>query len=246
MIIENLYIQDQNFSEVINFNLENMHFNIEALACNNAQTHVLIDHRCREISVFHYNHKLYKLLGEDRNKLDFSLFNKLLDEKTRKLIYAYIDIANKFFLHPTKFPDKDFYFTISLNINKNICMTGVKFRLIPLVYTPEKHLYASLFLIEPVNYIGEPILQMHAAKEMATLRYDHSSRTFIQEEDIQLTYMECDILRRSGEGEKESEIAANLNLSASSLKHMKQSIFDKLKVKTVSEAIYIAFKKGLI
>lgn len=246
MEVNNLYINDQDFASDIGFNLESMHFNIEALACNNAQTHIIIDHRLKQLSLYNYDHKLYKLLGGDRNNLNMKTLSKLLDTDTKELILGYIDVVNKTFVHPYKYEDKNFYFSISFNINKNLCMNGLKLRLIPMIYTPDKLLYASLLLIEQISYIGEPVLEMFLTDERCTKLYDRVSRSFIREEHTQLSFIECDILRRSGEGEKESEIADGLDLSASSLKRLKQSIFDKLKVRTISEAIYIAYKKGLI
>lgn len=246
MEVNNLYINDQDFSSAIYFNLESMHFNIEALACNNAETHIIIDHRYRKRFIYNYNHKLYNILGDNQNDLDLTNLSKLLDTDTKNLILGYMDVINRIFVHPDKYKDKNFFFAISFNINKNLCMNGLKLRVIPMVYTPDKLLYASLILIEQISYIGEPILEMNLTNEKSAKLYDRMSRSFIKEESVQLSFIECDILRRSGEGEKESGIAESLGLSSSSLKRIKQSVFEKLKVKTISEAIYIAYKKGLI
>lgn len=244
--ISRLFVKNQKFSRNIGFNLEGMHFNIESLACNNTETHVIIDHYLKKTAVYNYNNKLYSLLGNARNHFDFTVLTNSVDSETKRIILMYIDVANKIFVHPTKYIRKNLFFSISFNINDNLCMNGLRFRLVPMVYTPEKQLYASLLLIENISHIGEPILEMFLTDKKTSQLYDRVSRSFVDKENIQLSVIECDVLIRSGEGEKETDIACALDLSISGLKRVKQSIFEKLKVKTISEAIYIAYKKGLI
>ncbi|MGL5561168.1 MAG: LuxR C-terminal-related transcriptional regulator, partial [Tannerellaceae bacterium] len=68
----------------------------------------------------------------------------------------------------------------------------------------------------------------------------------VNNEKMILTSDEVEILRMSGNGTKEQEIAEMLHTNLSSLKRCKSIIFEKLKVKSISEAIYVAYKQDLL
>ncbi|MGL4326012.1 MAG: LuxR C-terminal-related transcriptional regulator, partial [Tannerellaceae bacterium] len=72
------------------------------------------------------------------------------------------------------------------------------------------------------------------------------SERFIDEERMLLTANELEILRRSGLGEKEQLISEALDMSLPNLKRCKTGLFEKLKVRSISEAIFVAYKQGLL
>ncbi|MGL4780381.1 MAG: LuxR C-terminal-related transcriptional regulator [Bacteroidales bacterium] len=246
MLLTDFIISNQRFSDQISFDLESMHFNIDALACNNLQTHIIFDHCLKTVSVYNYNTAIYDVIGNNKNSLELSHISSQLNKGDRDTIMRFIRIINKQFIRQDKYIDKKFYFTIKFNISSNITDQGFFIKVVPMVYTPERQLYASLAILNRVDFIGEPVLMMFEIESRQTYLYDLKIRTFIAIEELMLTETECLILRLAGEGAKEVEIAQAIQVSKSTLKRIKQVIFDKLKVKTTSEAIFIACKKGLI
>ncbi|MGL5771452.1 MAG: helix-turn-helix transcriptional regulator [Bacteroidales bacterium] len=246
MLLTDFFISNQRFSDPIGFDLESMHFNIDALACNNFQTHIVFDHCLKTISVYNYNSAIYDVIGNNKDSIELSSITSRLNKEDRDTIVRFIQIINKQFIRQDKFVNKNFYFTIKFNLASNVTDQGFLIKVIPMIYTPRKQLYASLGILNRVDFVGEPILMMFEIESRQTYLYDLKTRSFIAIEDLMLTQTECNILRLAGEGAKEAEIAQAIQVTKSSLKRIKQIIFDKLKVKTTSEAIFIACKKGLI
>lgn len=245
MFFENLLVNNQRF-KCVQFNLDNMYFNIEALACNNQQTHILIDHYLSAVKVFNYDHGLFADFGSDHNNLSVDWLATSMQLLDRNLLKRYADVVVDYFLHKKKELSKYLYFSIHYNYDSEQANRSIKVKIIPLVYTEDKNLYASLCILEPITYSGKPTLKMHKVKEDKTLIYVSTSDRFIDEEETRLSKLECDILCMSGEGIKEQDIADSLDIPLFYLKRCKNSIFDKLKVKSISEAIYVAYKQGLL
>lgn len=245
MFFENLLINTQKF-KCVQFNLDNMHFNLEAVACNSQQTHILIDHYLSSVTVFNYDYGLFPDFGSDHNSLSVDWLVASMQQADKNILKKYAEVTADYFLHKKKELNKYLYFSICYNYDSDCANKAIRIKIIPLVYTEDKNLYASLCILEPINYIGKPVLKMHKVNEDKTLIYIPSSDRFVDEEETRLSRLECDILCMSGEGVKEQEIADNLDIPLFYLKRCKNSIFEKLKVKSISEAIYVAYKQGLI
>lgn len=245
MFFENLLINNQKF-KCVQFNLDNMHFNLEAVACNNQQTHVLIDHYLSSVTVFNYDYGLFSDFGSDHNNLSVDWLAASMQLVDKNILRKYAGVMTDYFLHKKKELNKYLYFSICYNYDSESANKAIRIKIIPLVYTEDKNLYASLCIIEPINYTGKPILKMHKVDEDKVLIYIPSSDRFVDEEETRLSRLECDILCMSGEGVKEQDIANNLDIPLFYLKRCKNSIFEKLKVKSISEAIYVAYKQGLL
>lgn len=245
MFFENLLINTQKF-KCVQFNLDNMYFNLEAVACNSQQTHILIDHYLSSVTVFNYDYGLFPDFGSDHNSLSVDWLVASMQQADKNILKKYAELTADYFLHKKKELNKYLYFSICYNYDSDCANKAIRIKIIPLVYTEDKNLYASLCILEPINYIGKPVLKMHKVNEDKTLIYIPSSDRFVDEEETRLSRLECDILCMSGEGVKEQEIADNLDIPLFYLKRCKNSIFEKLKVKSISEAIYVAYKQGLL
>lgn len=245
MFFESLLINNQKFKNV-QFNLDYMHFNLETVACNNQQTHILIDHNLSTVTIFNYDYRLFPDFGSDRNCLSVDWLAASMQLVDKNIMKKYAGVMTDYFLHKKKESNKYLYFSICYNYDSDSANKAIRIKIIPLVYTEDKNLYASLCILEPVNYMGKPVLKMHKVDEDKVLIYIPSSDRFVDEEETRLSRLECDILCMSGEGVKEQDIANNLDIPLFYLKRCKNSIFEKLKVKSISEAIYVAYKQGLL
>lgn len=246
IILKKLLIEDQMFSEQLCLDSNVIQSNIEAIACTNQQTMVLADHRDQSFSIYNYNAELYPIVGDDYNRLDIDQVHSYLQPLDKSVIAKYIDIINGQFLSNHANDKQYIYFTISHSWNTMKFDHAVLFKIIPYLYTSDMKLQATLCIIESTLHAGCPMLKRYHALNSNVDVYSNSSKSFLDQQEIELSSLECEIIRMSGKGGKELEIADSLSISFSTLKRIKVGIFDKLKVKSISEAIFVAYKKGYI
>lgn len=245
MIIYNLIIQDQVFNSPFGYDLDNMHTNLESIACNNEQTYILVNHFDKKYTIYNYDKKLFPLLGSDFNIIDKKLPYKHLNCDTSFRINKYINIANEYFIKKDG-DEKCFYLTINFEYGDYGSQTGVSLKLVPLLYTENKCLFATLCMLKKSRHIGKVTMDKHDVKSKKVYSYDDTVQRFVEKKEFELTSEEINVLTLSCEGKKEKEIALSLNMPLSRIKLIKNAAFEKLKVKSISEAIYIAYKKGII
>lgn len=246
MIFNKLLIKEQKFREIddkgINIFLEN----IEALCCIEQVTKLLLDHKAQQTYIYNYDPSFFYLMGSDRHKLSQDLVENLCAIEFLPIINKYCAIINTYFTSRAKEFDRSYFFSIDFVCNEGTDQQfSLCIKVLPYLYTSNKKLHASLCFFEHSNHTGKPRLKLHNVKEQKVLVYSTVTRQFIDQERTFLTDLEIEILRRSGEGEKEQFMADVLDVTLGSLKRIKASIFQKLKVRSTSEAIFVAYKQGL-
>lgn len=245
MVIYNLIIEDQDFNGSFDYDLINMHTNLESIACNNEQTYILVNHFDKSYTIFNYDKKLYTLLGTDFNKIDKELFYNLMTKELSFRIQKYINIANAYFTDKTE-SDKCYYFKINYEYGEYGSEIGLSLKLVPILYTKSKCLFGTLCMLQRSKHIGKATLEKYSVSNKKLYVYDDTTKAFLEKKELKLTEDEIEILSLSAVGKKEREIALRLNIPLSRIKLIKNDIFEKLKVKSVSEAIFIAYKKDII
>lgn len=245
MIIRNLIIKNQHIPKDMGYDMHNFHANLESIACNNEETYVLVDHCLETYTFFNYNKSLFHLFGNNFNSISKELYYKISDTDINYRIKKYIDVANSYFTDKN-LDDKCFYFSILYEYGNYGSKTGLRLKLVPILYTFDQKLYATLCIIDKVPHVGKTELQFYQVRDKKKYIYDDILKRFIDEEECELSEEECQILTLSGEGKKEREIAEILNTTLSKIKQSKSALYDKLKVKTISEAIFVAYKKGIL
>lgn len=246
MIFKKLLIKKQKFREIDDKGINMFLANLEALCCIEQVTKLLLDHKSQQVLVYNYDPSLFYLMGSERNSLSLDIIEKLRAIEDLPIINKYSEIINGFFLHKTNELDRTYFFSIDFVCNEgaeeqfSLCI-----KVLPYLYTSDKKLYATVCFFEQSNHTGKSRLKLHNVKEQQVLVYSTSSGRFIDEERTVLSRIEIEILRRSGEGEKEQFMADALELTLGNLKRIKASIFEKLKVRSISEAIFVAYKQGL-
>ena len=155
-------------------------------------------------------------------------------------------MINSQFTNKCKQIDSNIYFTIehSYGICKN--PEGACLKIIPFLYDSQNTLLATLVIIEPKQYAGSAVLKRHCITDEKTEVYNLATKEFVPEETTLLIDIECKIIHLSGMGIKEKDIAKQLNLTLAMLKRIKAIIFEKLKVSSISEAIFVAYKRAYI
>ncbi|MGL5786063.1 MAG: response regulator transcription factor [Bacteroidales bacterium] len=243
--IRNLIIDYQNIPSDLTYDLDNLHSNLEAIACNNEETYIIVDHKTKSYTYYNYNKNLYHLVGSEFNRIDKNLYYLSMHEDLSFLLKKYIEIANSHFTDKIE-TDKCYFFKISFGYGTYGGKKGLSIKLVPIIFTPCKKLYVTLCIMNLNNHVGKAILEKYMVREDRILIYDHNIKQFVDKEDVQFNNDELQILILSGKGKTEKEISQILCLPLSKIKQYKSDIFNKLKVKTISEAIYIAYKRELM
>lgn len=175
---------------------------------------------------------------------EFAHLNEKINKNDLAKIERYLDVINKQFHCKKTYREKNFFFSILFSYSTNNGEEGCCIDFIPLLYNHRLELCYILCKFEVVAHAGKPILRKHHAVENKTEEYLSNSKRFVESAKVNLTTIECKILRLSGEGKKELEIANRINTSLTNVKRYKSQIFEKMQVKSISEAIFIAYKRG--
>ncbi len=246
MVFEKLLITKQKFRAVDEKGINIFLANLEALSCVEQVTKLLFDHKSKEVYVYNYDPSLFNLMGSERNSLSPEIIQKLRTVEELPLTNKFFEIINKSFIDKANEFDRTYFFSIDFVCNEGAeDQFSLSLKILPYLYTSDKKLQNTLCFFEQSNHVGKPKLRLHNVKKQQVLVYTTSTGRFIDEERTVLNQTEIEVLRRSGEGEKEQFIAEALDMPLGNLKRIKTSIFEKLKVRSISEAIFVAYKQGL-
>lgn len=219
---------------------------VEAMAILGHHLMFLVDQRRQTFTSFNYNPDLYPLFGSNPYVLKLDKIKNLINPLDHALLVKYIQLINTQFTNKNKHTDQYIYFTIKHAFDVHKVPQGACIKILPFLYDSQNNLLATLAIIEPISYAGGAVLKKHYTNENKTDVYNVSTKRFIPEESTQLSDIECKIIQLSGIGVKEKNIAKQLDLTLPGLKRIKTNIFEKLKVNSISEAIFVAYKRKYI
>lgn len=219
---------------------------VEAIATLGQHFMFLADQRRQTFTYFNFNPDFHPLLGSNPHAIKLDKVLSLINPSEYTLLTRYIQIINTQFTNKNKLTDQYVYFTIEHTLDVHKVPEGACIKILPFLYDSKNILLATLAIIEPIRYAGSAVLKKHYTKENKTDIYNLLSKRFVSEESTQLSEIECTILHLSGMGIKEKDIAKQLNLTLPGLKRIKTVIFEKLKVNSISEAIFVAYKRRYI
>lgn len=244
MILSNLLIKGQNFRSKPTITTENICSRFKGLVYMQQRSAILYLHRDQEVYFYNYDPVLQATLGSDRKTFDS--VRHLFTEEDQQIVNQYIKVINTYSLERTDKKDRLSYFTIIGNNSLTDYDHGYAFKIYPQVYDRDGCLVSTICFLETIGYIGKPILRHHKILENKSFIYSRISKRFVKEEKLDLNASDLMILRLTGEGKKEQEIADELSVTLANLKRQKVALMDKIDVKTLAEAIFYAYKKGLI
>lgn len=219
---------------------------VEAMAALGHHFIFLVDQRRQTFTSFNYNPNLYPLFGSNPYAVKLDKIQSLINPSEHVILCKYIQLINAHFTNQSKQTDKNIFFTIEHSFDVYKDPEGARIKILPFLFDSQDNLLATLAIVEPIHYAGCAILKKHSITENKIEIYNLSTKRFTPEESTLLTDVECNILHLSGMGIKEKNIAKQLNLTLPILKRIKTIIFDKLKVNSISEAIFVAYKRKYI
>ncbi|MGL6179402.1 MAG: LuxR C-terminal-related transcriptional regulator [Tannerellaceae bacterium] len=245
MLLESLY-GNSKFKETPNqMYLDSQISNITALACVEQKTVMIIDHFSRATHIANYNTSVSSMFGNNKSGVLSLELNIDMCVDDQKILTRYFKIINDYLADKKKLEERYVYFSILYTPTFSSHERYV-FKVVPYVYTETIDLALTLCFLENSNHKSRTMLLLHKIHEDKTMIYSQTYKKFVNNEKMILTSDEVEILRMSGNGTKEQEIAEMLHTNLSSLKRCKSIIFEKLKVKSISEAIYVAYKQDLL
>ena len=245
MLLESLY-GNTKFKEAPNqMYLDSQISNITALACVEQKTVLIVDHYAKAAHIANYNNSVGAILGDKKFGVLSSETEIVMSGDDQKALARYFKIINDYLADKKKLEERYIYFSI-LYTPTFTSHERYAFKVVPYVYTDKLDLALTLCFLENSNHKSRTMLLLHKVHEDKTMIYSQTYKKFVNYEKMILTNDEIEILRMSGNGIKEQEIADALNTNLSSLKRCKSIIFEKLRVKSISEAIYVAYKQDLL
>ncbi|MGL4326055.1 MAG: hypothetical protein ACRCS7_01085 [Tannerellaceae bacterium] len=239
-----MLIKDQNFRSKSAITTEKLRSRFQGLVYMQQRSAILFVHRDQEVYFYNYDPALQATLGSDCEK--FNCVLHLFSEEDLQIINQYIKVINSYILERIDKKDRLSYFTIIGNNSLTDYDRGYALKIYSNGYDREGCLVSTVCILEAIGYIGKPILRLDKIFENKSFIYSRVYKRFVKEEKQDLNTIDLKILRLTGEGKKEQEIADELSMPLSYLKRQKITLMDKIDVKTLAEAIFYAYKKGLI
>lgn len=146
-------------------------------------------------------------------------------------------------------PDEKTDYTISYDFRlkqPNGRLLLINHKLTPLALDMNGNIWIALCVVSlsPNKKPGNILIRN--ASEQISLIYDLTEERWIEQGGVTLNNQEKEILALSSQGLTVEKIAAQMFLSVDTIKFHRKSLFKKLKVKSISEAILTAANIGLI
>lgn len=245
-ILEHLLIPDQPFAEKVEFNIQFLNAKIEAIACVYKKLILVLNHVTQECITYNFDENIYPITGINPYLLNIKNTHSHIEDSDINLMWKYIEVINKAFIGARHQIDDAIYFSVDFVYRDNKKIDACRTKIIPYQYDTDDNLLVTLYIIEPINFAGSAILRKHDLICKTTSIYCNTTKQFEYENTPYLSEVECNILHLSGQGVKEINIAKQLDMTLPRLKRIKTLIFEKLNVSSISEAIYISYKRGYL
>lgn len=191
--------------------------------------------------------RIYGVDADRMTKLDYRTFDGIVSQNELK---QFLDIRRSGFKFFNILPNYD-KLKHSLSYNLHLNIEGKK-RMVnitktPLILNDEGKIWLEMCVISLAT--GKVLGNAVITKSDSTVFYEYVpniERNWIERPEINLNEYERDVLILSAQGNAMHEIAKTLHRSVDSIKSYKRSIFKKMAVNNISEAITYAHNHHLI
>jgi DNA-binding CsgD family transcriptional regulator len=122
----------------------------------------------------------------------------------------------------------------------------VNHKLTPLAMDSDGHMWLAVCCVSISNHDKPGNIEIRKIGQSSFWRYDMDLDRWITVEGVKLSIGEKEVLLLSAQGKTVEEIAKIVNRSKDSIKSRRRAIFEKLEVKSISEALAFARNYKLI
>ncbi|MDE6696131.1 MAG: helix-turn-helix transcriptional regulator [Muribaculaceae bacterium] len=179
-------------------------------------------------------------------ELGYSFYTTQVPEEEVELLLKINAIGFRFFNnHPA---EERYRFSISydFHIRKNDEYILINHKLTPLAMDGYGHMWLALCFVSISNHDKPGNIEVRKLGQSYYWKYDLDLDRWLSVPSLKLTDGEKEVLLLSARGLTVEEIAARVHRAKDSIKSRRKSIFDKLNVKSISEAIAFATNYKLI
>ena len=219
----------------------------KAFARSTHQCVYIIDYFKKEF--LYASENFYYLCGISSERIidfGYAVFTNLVPEQDQDML---VELNKAGFTLFDTFPiEERMDYTISYDFH---IMQGKKARLInhkltPLLLTKDGRVWLSLCTISMSARSNPGKIIIRKEKESSYYEYSLEKHTWLKKESIILTETERDVLRLSAQGYTMNEISDRIFKSIDTVKACKRSLFTKLDVKNIAEAVSYAVNYRLL
>jgi DNA-binding CsgD family transcriptional regulator len=210
---------------------------------------LVIDHYKKCTWLYHYNPGCIDIFGGlGRRQVADNYFDTLVSPDDADLFSRIGEAIKECTRNDFLKGDKYYYFSFNIRLGSVGSETRMfSLKVVPFLFTATDDPWVTVYYMEPSAELNGRELMLHAVRQEIYYHFDEEKRQFSQRSEVcNLSDVETMILKFSAEGFTEKEIADLLGMPVSSLKNCKMKMFMRLSVSSISAAISLAWKKGLL
>lgn len=183
---------------------------------------------------------------EEVMALGYNFYTTRVPDKELELLLKINAIGFRFF---NNHPNEDrtlFSISYDFHINNNGEEVLINHKLTPLELDPYGHIWLAICFVSISNHDKPGNIEVRKLGQSDYWKFDLDLDRWIRVPGIKLTDGEREVLLLSARGLTVDEIARRVHRAKDSIKSRRRAIFDKLGVKSISEAIAFATNYKLI
>jgi DNA-binding CsgD family transcriptional regulator len=177
------------------------------------------------------------LTPEEVMKLGYDFYATHVPEEELDMLLKVNSLGFRFF-NSQPVEERDL---LSISYDFHIVNNGVKFlvnhKLTPLAMDSNGHMWLGVCYVSISNHDKPGNIEIRKIGQSSFWRYDMLLDRWMTVEGVKLSIGEKEVLLLSAQGMTVDEIAKQVNRSKDSIKSRRRSIFEKLGVKSISEAL---------
>ena len=186
------------------------------------------------------------LTPEEMQKLGYRFYIDYVPENEQQLLLTINTVGFSFYNDIPAGDRKDWYISYDFHIINDGRKILVNHTLTPLALTSDGRIWLALCVVSAATHTEAGHIEMHHVGTSEFFEYNPQSHRWNKRQMPTLTDGEKSVLTLSIQGYTMAEIADKICLSPDTIKKYRQSIFHKLEVKNISEAIVAATNSKLL
>jgi DNA-binding CsgD family transcriptional regulator len=214
-------------------------------------TFLLVDHFRKEIRLVSHNPQINKLiLQQGVSMVDELYVSSLIPDHRRPIANCMVNTVKQ--INSGKIIKNDLYYFLSADfplVGKSQSEHWISIRIIPYKFSNTQKTgipWMTYYLLKSVHPAGQISFNAKWIKRNET--YNFLTETPCRTDAILpfVTDFELGLFRMTADGFTESEIAASYQLSIGSFKVLKNNALERIKVRSMNEAIMALYKNNLL
>lgn len=189
---------------------------------------------------------LCELSPQEMKELGYRFYLNFVPEEEQPLLLELNSAGFSFFNKLPVDERKDWFITYDFHILNKGRKILINHKLTPIALTSDGRVWLALCVVSAATHTEAGHTEMHRAGSPEYFEYNPTTRRWVKRCMPTLTDGEKSVITLSIQGYTMAEIADKICLSPDTVKKYRQRIFEKLKVRNISEAIVAATNNKLL